>query len=170
MPEASLVYMSIVPLLIATPIILGRPERSLPFLAVGIMQLVIAGLSFELFPVKGPMPPAVPPDSLMANFFGMADTMNLTGNYMPSLHVALAISCAWACSPWLSAAGRTLLWLWALAICISTLLIWEHWLADVLAGAAMAVLTMRFAYPRLIRSLEQVEGAIIAPAGCVQRS
>jgi fatty acid desaturase/membrane-associated phospholipid phosphatase len=170
-PEAGIIYMSIVPLLLVTPVILGRSERTLPFLAAVIMQLLVAGMSFELFPVEAQIRPGIPPESLAAAVFGMADTMNLSGNELPSLHVALAISCAWACSSHLSVTGRALLWLWALAICISSLLIWEHWLADVVAGAAMAVLAMAFAYPRLVRALQRVEEAIIAhPASSVERS
>jgi membrane-associated phospholipid phosphatase len=76
---------------------------------------------------------------------------------MPSLHVAFAISAAWAASPRLSWPMRAGMWSWAGAVCASTWLIRQHWLLDVAGGALLAAATMAVAYPLLIRTLVRLE-------------
>jgi hypothetical protein len=64
--------------------------------------------------------------------------MNLSYNNFPSLHVAFAVSAAWAYR-------RLGWWLWAAAVALSTWLMWEHHLVDIVGGVALALIVMRSA-------------------------
>ena len=92
-----------------------------------------------------------------------ADISNLNGNGLPSLHVAFALSCAWVLSPRISTWFRPALWLWAIAICASTLLVKQHYLIDVATGALLAGFTMTVIYPRLVRARSAGETGFALP-------
>ena len=170
-PSAGWMYITIVPLMLVTAFILGTAERTLPFLAALMLQLVVAVLLFEFVPVPGPIPPTMRLEEPGRIGFMIADTVNLNGNYFPSLHVALAVSCTWAAWPRVAWAGRLALSIWAAAICVSTLLTWQHWVLDVVAGAGMAALVMGAIYPRLIAARDRIEAMLIAhPASSVGKS
>lgn len=156
-PLWSLAYVSIAPLLLTAALALRTPDRSLPFLAALMLQLAVGVLCFLAFPVRA-MPVS---DSALSGFeaavFALADGINLEGNMMPSLHVAFALSAAWAAGPRLSVPLRALVWGWALAVCASTWLIRQHWLLDIAGGAVLAAVVMGLAYPRLVRLLARLE-------------
>ncbi|NJO13749.1 MAG: hypothetical protein HC870_00320 [Rhizobiales bacterium] len=138
-PMWSLAYIAIGPLLLAAAIALRTPERTLPFLAALTLQLAAGVLCFLAVPVAAMPVPAIAMTELEAALFAMADGINLEGNMMPSLHVAFAISAAWAASPCLRLPLRLAIWGWAGAICASTWLIRQHWLLDIAGGALLAV-------------------------------
>jgi fatty acid desaturase len=163
-PLWSLAYVSIGPLLCAAALALRTPERTLPFLATLMLQLVVGVVCFLAFPVEAMPVPAIAMTDLEAALFAMADGINLEGNMMPSLHVAFAISAAWAASPRLSLALRVAIWGWAGAVCASTWLIRQHWLLDIAGGAVLAVAAMAIVYPRLIRWLNRLEAAFTPEA------
>lgn len=156
-PLWSLAYISIGPLLAVAALALRTPARTLPFLAVLLLQLVAGTLCFLAFPVAAMPIPPVAMTNLEAGLFGMADGINLDGNMMPSLHVAFAISAAWAASPRLFWPLRIGMWSWAGAVCASTWLIRQHWLLDVVGGAVLAAAVMGVVYPWLIRRLARLE-------------
>ncbi len=160
-PIWGLAYITITPLLLATAILLRTPDNSLPFLGALIFQLIVASVCFLLFPVTPPVPPAVPSGSFAASVFHIADAMNLEGNSVPSLHVSLALSCAWAAAARLKPVATAAMWLWALAIALSTWLTWQHWLVDIVAGALLAMIAMGVVRPFLARQLRQIEAEII---------
>lgn len=131
-PWASVVYLTITPVLLLSPWILR--ERTPMFAFALSIQTLIAALFFIVFPQGEAW--ARPPVSGWA--FRLADAMNLSHNNFPSLHVAFAVSAAWA--------YRRVGWsVWAVAVALSTWLMWEHPLADILGGIALAVLVMRVA-------------------------
>lgn len=158
-PLWSLAYISIGPLLLVAALVLCKPERSLPFLAALVIQLIAGFLCFLAFPVASMPVPAILMSETEAMLFALADAINLTGNMMPSLHVAFAISAAWAAAPRLRPAWAILLWAWAGAICASTWLIRQHWLLDIAAGAMLAIVVMGAIYPRLVTLLATLEDA-----------
>jgi membrane-associated phospholipid phosphatase len=165
-PEWSVAYVTITPLLLATAIILATPQRSLPVLGALVFEVIVAGLCFVAFPVAPPQPPQVAMSPLVTWFFALADGINLEGNCMPSLHVALALSCAWAADGPTRMPVRLVMWAWALAITASTVLTWQHWVLDVAGGALLAAFAMAVIRPWLARALARVEAQIItAPAG-----
>jgi fatty acid desaturase/membrane-associated phospholipid phosphatase len=170
-PEMGLVYVTIGPLLLLTALVLGKPQRTLPFLAALMFELVFAALCFLAFPVDAPVPPNRGTSEFAQMVFAMADGINLSGNMLPSLHVAFALSCGWVLGQRLSLLWRVLVWLWVLAICASTLLTWQHWIIDVVAGAALALFAMGILHPRLTQALEGIEAEIRAhPQGSGQKS
>jgi fatty acid desaturase len=156
-PLWSLAYVSIGPLLLAATVALRLPERTLPFLAALMLQLVVGVLCFLASPVEAMPVPATAMTGLEAGLFALADGINLEGNMMPSLHVAFAISAAWAAGPRLSWPWRLAIWGWAGAIVASTWLIRQHWLLDIAGGAVLAGVVMGLAYPRLIALLARLE-------------
>jgi len=163
-PVSGLLYISITPLLLAAALILRTPTRTLPFLGALIFQVIVAGLCFVLFPVAPPVPPPVDPHTLSGVLFAMADAINLQGNCMPSLHVALALSGGCAAAPHLRPAWRFAMWVWVLAVCASTWLTWQHWLLDIAGGALLALVGMKLVMPWLADRLRAVDAELIGPA------
>ncbi|MCB2204908.1 phosphatase PAP2 family protein [bacterium] len=108
------------------------------FLAFISMNL-FAFLLFALFPAEGPPRPAV--TELSNSIVVFMQSIDARWNAFPSLHVA---------NPWLvallalrerpKAPVSLLLLLLAIAISLSTLLIRQHYILDVLGGFALAVL------------------------------
>jgi fatty acid desaturase/membrane-associated phospholipid phosphatase len=163
-PLWSLAYISIGPLLAAAALALRMPGRSLPFLAALMLELVAATACFLVFPVAEMPIPQVAMSDIEAALFAMADGVNLDGNMMPSLHVAFALSAAWAAGPRLSWPLRSMMWVWAGAVCASTWLIRQHWLLDIAGGALLAGVVMGFAYPRLTGLLARLEAEFMPEA------
>jgi membrane-associated phospholipid phosphatase len=112
--------------------------------------IATAGVCFLLFPVELAYPP-VPESELgaWAGLFHVADELNLTYNLLPSLHVALTVGCVAAFATHIRGAGQALLWIWAGAIALSTLLTHQHQVLDVLTGWLLAVLCFRYVYKPL---------------------
>lgn len=159
-PLWSLVYITIGPLLFAAALALRSPERTLPFLAALLLELGIGVLCFLAVPVSAMPVPDVPMTGLEAALFAMADGVNLEGNMLPSLHVAFALSAAWAAHGRLRCWPRALMWIWATAIIASTWFTRQHWVIDILAGVLLALIVMGAVYPRLIRLLARLEAEV----------
>lgn len=140
-PALSLVYLTITPALMLAPFLLRTRAQLAPLAITLCIETLIASAFFLLFPQTTAW---VRPEVIgWARIpFGIADTLNLQYNEFPSLHVAFAFSAAWA--------YRRFAWkVWAAAVAISTWLIWEHHLVDILGGIALAALAMTLIYPRL---------------------
>jgi membrane-associated phospholipid phosphatase len=147
-PWASLAYLTVTPFLLLAPFVLKTPERLIPLVATLMVQVLIAWWIFLVFPVDVSFPRHDVTGSA-GIVYSLADTINLDGNNLPSLHVALSISVAWACAAGKSTLLRATYWGWACLISISTILTHQHNVLDVVTGAALAVLAMGFLYPRL---------------------
>ncbi|HYH46347.1 MAG TPA: phosphatase PAP2 family protein, partial [Thermoanaerobaculia bacterium] len=80
---------------------------------------------------------------IWAGLYRIADGLNLTYNLLPSLHVTFAVLCVSAFSPRAPRTVRALLWLWALLIAASTVLIHQHHVLDAVAGWLLATLLSR---------------------------
>lgn len=132
-PAAVVIYTSIDLLFLAAPFIL-RERREFTALILSLaLATFIGGLGFLLVPAQ---PEYGPHDDLglWAVLFHLADSANLTFNMAPSLHVALSVCCVAAFSRHAPSRGKVLLWLWATAIALSTLLTHQHHLVDVFTG------------------------------------
>ena len=143
-PGMTVFYMSLYLLFFLAPFVL-RTRRELRAL-VGAMAVAIfaSGIAFLLFPAELAFAPARPEDlGIWARLYRIADDLNLTYNLLPSLHVVFAVLCVSAFSPHAPRAVRVLLWLWALLIAASTVLIHQHHVLDAVAGWLLATLLAR---------------------------
>ena len=148
-PAASLIYMSIYLLFVAAPFVLRRREEIRALVLTLMTVTGIAGICFLLLPAESAYPP---PQNLRAwaGLFSFADWLNLRYNMLPSLHVALSVVCIACFAARAPAAGKMLLWLWAAALCASTLLTHQHHVLDVVTGFGLALAGYRFVYRRLV--------------------
>ena len=89
---------------------------------------------------------------IWAPLFRFADSLNLTYNLLPSLHVGLAVVCVAAFATRAERALRALLWTWAAAVTLSTLLTHQHHVVDVLTGWGLALMCFRRVYRPLVES------------------
>ena len=146
-PGMTAFYMSIYLLFVVGPFIV-RERREFAALIVALAAATFCGgLGFILLPAQ---PAYLPLGDLgvWAGLFHFADRVNLDYNMLPSLHVALSVCCVAVFCEYATALGRGLLWGWAVAIALSTLLIHQHHLADVVSGWALGV-----AMPRIVKRM-----------------
>ena len=147
-PEAVVVYMSIYPLFLAAPFILRQRREFLALAMTLNVVVLIGGICFLLFPAQVAYP--TPSDlGAFPELYSFASRLCLTYNLVPSLHVALATVCIAVFAARSNVIAKTLFWLWAGAIAISTLLIHKHHILDVLTGFMLAWVAYKFVYPRL---------------------
>jgi len=160
--EASFVYLSIDLALLLAPFVFRDARSLFPLWSVLMLQTAIAAPCFLLFPIAtAPAPQA--PGGLTGWAYALADGMNLSNNFLPSLHVSYAFTLAlFFGETGASQSGETphshshsgdlvgrsrrrlarSAWLlWATAVAASTLLLHAHFLADVIAGIALAWVT-----------------------------
>ncbi|WP_244222157.1 phosphatase PAP2 family protein [Corallococcus exercitus] len=148
MPGWAAVYVSMDVLLLLSLFIFRTWRRMLPFALALCAETVLGAICFLVLPVEVAWPPRAVTGG-WTSVFQAADTMNLERNYLPSLHVAFACTAALAYRERSGPVASTVFTLWALAIAASTLLIHEHHLVDVLAGALLAWGTWRVVAPRV---------------------
>lgn len=146
LPNFALAYLLISLILLLPAVFLNDRARLFGFYAALSAQVVIAGVFFVLFPVA----PIDAPDGGNLSM-ELADRMNLTWNYFPSLHVALALSCALVLDRNFGGPGRIVLWLVTALIVASTLFTKQHFIADVAAGGLLAAFGRAVIYPALTR-------------------
>ena len=115
-------------------------------LATLLAELLLACVSFVLLPVETTFPPRHV-SGWAAPWFELATTLSMRHNHFPSLHVAFALTAALALQPVLRPLSRLLSWLWVMLVAASTVLIHEHHLLDIVAGAVLAVLAWRIVPP-----------------------
>ena len=150
-PAMTVVYMSIYVLFLAGPFILRTRREFRAAIATLATMIGIAGVGFLLIPGQLAFPPPREQDlGIWAGMFHLADRLNLDYDLVPSLHVALSVACIAAFGIHTGVMGRTLLWIWATAIALSTLLTHQHHVIDVVTGWFLATLCMRLIYSRLI--------------------
>jgi fatty acid desaturase/membrane-associated phospholipid phosphatase/phytoene/squalene synthetase len=141
-PEWSIVYLSMIPLLLLLPLARRRWHELFPVFVTLVAETIVASAFFIAFPVQSTFPLRDATGPWVSVFF-LADTLNLERNLFPSLHVAFAVTAVLALAPTVSRRGRLLLLAWASAIAASTLLIHEHHVVDVVAGVLLAMLAWR---------------------------
>src|SRR6187455_397856 len=124
-PGAAIVYLTIGPMLLLAPFMLRDLEAILPLFAALMLETAVAALCFMLLPVDPPAIDCCEP-GLVGGLFQVADVLNLERNDLPSLHVAFAFTLAAAFSARTGRAGAVLLFAWAVATALSTLLTRQH--------------------------------------------
>jgi membrane-associated phospholipid phosphatase len=151
-PAAVLGYMSLyLPLWMAGFVLRTRREvRALAWTLSGV--ILVAGVCFLLLPAEHAFPPPPPDMGAWTDLVHFAKWVALEHNLVPSLHVALSTICLAVYARQAGAVGRVLLWSWAAAIALSTLLLHQHYLLDVATGFALGLVGVRLGYDRLLAS------------------
>jgi membrane-associated phospholipid phosphatase len=138
-PGASFAYLTLGPMLLFAPFVLRDLEGLLPLFAALMLETVVAAACFMLLPVDPPAIACCEP-GFVGTTFHVADVLNLERNDMPSLHVAFACTLAAAFSARTGRFGAVLLYAWAIATVVSTLLTRQHNLLDVAGGTILAAI------------------------------
>jgi membrane-associated phospholipid phosphatase len=142
------IYMSIYALFLMAPFVLRSPRRLIA-LGGSLAAVTAAGaVVFLLVPSElafpsraGAMAPGV-----TAQVYAFADRLNLHYNLLPSLHVALTVTCVAVYSVHARHGGRMLLWTWALAVAASTVLTHFHHVLDAASGFLLGLASVRAVY------------------------
>jgi membrane-associated phospholipid phosphatase len=146
-PAAVLGYMALYPLFWAAPFIL-RTEHELQAMAATLcMVILVAGVCFLVLPAEIAFPPT-PDCGPWEDLVRFAKRLALANNLVPSLHVAMSVMCAAIYALYAGALGRAILWLWAGVIALSTMLLHQHYVIDVVTGVLLGVAGVRWIYCR----------------------
>jgi membrane-associated phospholipid phosphatase len=150
-PAAVLIYLSIYLLCLSAPFILPTRQelRSLAWTIAAV--ILFAGICFLLLPAE--MAFHEPPDTgRWTPVVRFAKRVALTHNLAPSLHVGMTVVFVAVYSRRAAAIGKSLLWLWALAMGVSTLLLHQHYVVDVVSGFVLGLAGVRLVYDRGVRA------------------
>lgn len=144
-PSTAVIYLSLFPMLWMSVFVLHSPSNLKLFAKALAYLFVISGVGFILFPADDVRTREIDPD-VFSQIYRFADWLNLSHNYMPSLHVGMAVLCASIYSKEASVICAIAIWIWALAITLSTLLTHEHYVIDLVAGGALGYLLANSIY------------------------
>ncbi len=133
----SLVYISISPLLMLAPLVIRDVRRFRLMFKVMVVETVVAGVFFLLLPVQQ-VYPEPSPSGAFDGVFHLADTLNLTHNELPSLHVAFACTLVYFYAADRTRLVKVLLWSWGGLLAASTMLTHQHYLLSVAAGMLLS--------------------------------
>ena len=137
--------MSIYALFLAAPFVL-RTRREITTVAITQTSAIfVAGICFLLIPAR--LAYAPPTDSelgMWKGLFNFADRLNLNYNLVPSLHVALSITCIELFAVHAGRGGKFLLRIWGFLIAASTLFTHQHHVVDAVTGYLLALTVVRF--------------------------
>lgn len=153
-PAAVWIYMTMYALFLMAPFVLRSPRRLMALGATHATIVLVAGVGFFLVPAELVYPPTIgsPDGGVTAALYRFADWLNLDYNLLPSLHVALSVSCVAVYAPRANRTGRLVMWSWAIAVALSTIFTHFHHVLDAVSGFALGVAGARVVYGRLVRS------------------
>jgi membrane-associated phospholipid phosphatase len=147
-PAAAVAYLSVG--LMIVPILRTFPTfaQLWPVAVTLAAQQSVAAAIFLIFPLQGGYPKDPPGRGLWGGIWELSNSMALSHNWFPSLHVALSSTAvlvlwrAWGRVPWGMIA-------WALLVSLSTLFVHQHHLADIAGGMALAWASVRLVFDRM---------------------
>lgn len=148
-PAWSIIYVSM-PLLLFYCIVKLDWVAQWALFAVLVVELLFACLCFLLLPVQMEY---VAGDStgFWQPLFHFATTLSMENNHFPSLHVTFACTAGLALRRVVSRWQLLLIIVWIGLIAISTIMIHEHHLLDVVAGGLLAIGTEKIVRHRAIK-------------------
>jgi membrane-associated phospholipid phosphatase len=144
-PELAVIYLSLFPMLWLSVFILPSPADIKRFAMTLAWLFVVSGIGFLILPIQTLVSTRSDGEPIQP-MFEFADWINLEHNYLPSLHVGMAVVCALAYERQLSRRVTLFFWAWAATIALSTLLTHQHYLADVVAGGIVGWLIASISY------------------------
>ena len=137
-PEFVWLYMSMNILFLMPPFFLGVPELKLLCKQL-ISATFFSGIIFLLFPAKLGFERSIPDNPIYEGFFTTLFLVDMPYNLVPSLHVVFSAIITLAITDTLrSMQIKSVWWGWLSLICLSTLLIHQHHLLDLVGGLAVA--------------------------------
>lgn len=153
-PAAVWVYMSMYALFLMAPFVLRSPRTLVALGATHAAIVLVAGVGFLLVPAElaYPSTTGLPDRGATAALYRFADWLNLDYNLLPSLHVGLSVSCVAVYAPRANRAGRLVLWSWALAVALSTIVTHFHHVVDAVGGFVLGFAGARVVYGRIAGS------------------
>jgi membrane-associated phospholipid phosphatase len=159
------IYMSIYALFLMCPFVLRSSRRIIALGATLAAVTSAATIGFLLIPAElaFPSPAHANEAGATALLYTFADWLNLRHNLLPSLHVALSVTCIAAYAPRARRAGRFWLWSWALAVAVSTVLTHFHHILDAVSGFVLGLTAVRAVYHPLARASNDGDSANTAP-------
>lgn len=128
------------------PLFHMSPEQISSLSRQSIATLVIAGMVFLLVPTHTGFAPTVV-EELHQPLFGLLAMVDTPHNLVPSLHVAFSALILLGCA---AQTSFLLAWgyrFWLLIMSVSTVLVHQHHIFDVISGLALALI-MRRIFPR----------------------
>ncbi len=141
-PAAAALYLTITPMLLLAPFVLRDRASLRPLFVALMLETTIGAVSFLSLPIDD-APVACCEATLAGTLFRIADLVNLHHNNLPSLHVAFACTLALAYAPRATPGGAAALYMWALAVSVSTLFTRQHFVLDVIAGVVLGLICWR---------------------------
>jgi membrane-associated phospholipid phosphatase len=148
LPETAVIYLSLFPMIWLSLFILPTPADVKQFAVTLACLFVVSGIGFLIFPGRT-FSPAEAATEPIQPVFEFADWINLEHNYLPSLHVGMAVVCSYVYGRQLPRRIAFFFWAWAAAIALSTLLTHQHYLADVVAGGIVGWLVGAISYSKM---------------------
>ena len=137
-PEFMLVYLSMYILFAMPPFFLNVVELN----ALGkqlISGTLISGLIFLFLPAKLRFIRSVPQDGFYGPLYSTLFSLDMPHNMVPSLHVVFSALILFSIAATMRTIAQKLFWYgWLVLICVSTLLVHQHHLLDVITGLAIA--------------------------------
>jgi len=130
-PEMAWIYLSLPVALALAPFVL-RPREVVPLFFTLTAEVLVAGLNYLIQPFASIWPERASD----LGVFRFMDAVNLDYNQIPSLHLAFATTLVLVLSRRFPRM-QVVLWLWLIAVGLSTLLTHEHQVVDVVTGAAL---------------------------------
>lgn len=146
-PAMAVVYLSHNLLMWSAPFILRTPRELRAMAATLACATLVAGIGFILLP--GEIAFGFPTDEASnpwLTIWRFAHWVALPHNFLPSLHVTYVTICVAVYSRFATSLGKALLAAWGVAIVVSTLVTYQHYLADVVTGAVLGACCVRWIY------------------------
>lgn len=147
-PAWAIVYLSINLLLLSGFFIFHEWKLLAIFALTLIVETLIAGSCFIIFPIQLVYAPVTTP-SHFTMIVSVAKFFSMNNNYFPSLHTAFAFTAALAYQAYCSVISKVIFFIWACAIVLSTLFIHEHQICDLVAGFVLALIAHYFVFSPL---------------------
>jgi membrane-associated phospholipid phosphatase len=150
-PGAVWVYMTLYALFLMAPFVLRSPRSLMALGATHAAIVLVAGIGFLLIPAGLAYPPTFgsTDPGVTATLYRFADWLNLDYNLLPSLHVALSVSCVAVYAPRANRTGRLVMWSWAVAVALSTIFTHFHHVLDAVSGFVLGLAGARVVYGRI---------------------
>lgn len=137
-PEFVWMYFSMYFLFLAPPFFLGVSHLKVlgKQLVVGT---ILSGIFFIIFPTNLGFGRVAPDNSFYGSLFSNLFAIDLPHNMVPSLHVVFsALILLLLADTSQNAMVKFFWWTWLVLICVSTLLVHQHHILDVIAALALA--------------------------------